>query len=850
MFIRKLLLFLLTASVGFGANAYDLDVRQRDVTNTSWRQVTLPGSTNVTSLATMRTFLGLEIGLDVAPLSAPLFDTSLGIGSAILEEAELEILDGALATTDEVNFLQGAISNIQTQIDSKVGATGAIITDPSFILTASPMAGLAIDVTKAWNTKTITAPVTFTLSATPTVGQTFGLLVTNNDTSDHAVTLPVGPVWYSEDFNGPRTTYIVPANGRRKVFVRYDGSQYNIWGDRVDFYTDIPQLLTPNDSTLDSIAYHESGTNEVKRIPIDDLLALGIPGGGNVTKVGTPIDNQIGVWTGNGTIEGDTAFVFDTTDNSFAVGTPGKFKFGAVEVFDDNSGTLTLQNVDVIDATTKATLEASLSFPATFDSTAVDSTTWSDNLNATNVWTFDVSGTDTTLTFGSNNWIFGVGSIDLGADGMRFTHSNGKLTLFGLGSGGNEDLTLDLNTANNKALITSSTSLNEIEFTGINLLVPDAAYNASSWNGSFEVPTQNAIRDKIETMGSVNDPGGNGIMVRTALDTTINRSLASGDSRLDITNDDGTGGNPTVTVHMFGAPDTDAAFGSDEAAWSTVGIMFEGPTSNTLEVFLRADEPTVGDGQWFLQDLAGASDRVVGRDTTDILSNKTMVAPVLGTPTSGVLTNATGLPISTGVAGLGTGVATFLATPSTANLAAAVTGETGSGAVVFGTSPSFTTGVSTGSTTFAVFNTTATTVNVFGGASTAINMGHASGTNTVLGTTKTQLFMTTKSQTGTYTVGTTDVREPWGGVVYATNAGVITLPLATAGMSVTVIADAAVVVTVDGNSASTVMRLNGVNLTAGFAVKSAAAIGELAVFTYHSANTWYVTTATFITNGS
>lgn len=64
---------------------------------------------------------------------------------------------------------------------------------------------------------------------------------------------------------------------------------------------------------------------------------------------------------------------------------------------------------------------------------------------------------------------------------------------------------------------------------------------------------------------------------------------------------------------------------------------------------------------------------------------------VLGTPSSGTLTNATGLPISTGVSGLGTGVATFLATPSSANLAAAVTGETGSGALVFATSPTLVT---------------------------------------------------------------------------------------------------------------------------------------------------------------
>lgn len=63
----------------------------------------------------------------------------------------------------------------------------------------------------------------------------------------------------------------------------------------------------------------------------------------------------------------------------------------------------------------------------------------------------------------------------------------------------------------------------------------------------------------------------------------------------------------------------------------------------------------------------------------------------LGTPSSGTLTNATGLPVSTGISGLGTGVATFLATPSSANLASAVTGETGSGALVFATSPTLVT---------------------------------------------------------------------------------------------------------------------------------------------------------------
>lgn len=43
------------------------------------------------------------------------------------------------------------------------------------------------------------------------------------------------------------------------------------------------------------------------------------------------------------------------------------------------------------------------------------------------------------------------------------------------------------------------------------------------------------------------------------------------------------------------------------------------------------------------------------------LNSPTLVTPNLGTPSAAVLTNATGLPISTGVSGLGTGVATALA---------------------------------------------------------------------------------------------------------------------------------------------------------------------------------------------
>ena len=73
-----------------------------------------------------------------------------------------------------------------------------------------------------------------------------------------------------------------------------------------------------------------------------------------------------------------------------------------------------------------------------------------------------------------------------------------------------------------------------------------------------------------------------------------------------------------------------------------------------------------------------------------------VIAPIVGSANQALRVNSGGtalefgtVPIGT-ISGLGTGVATFLAAPSSANLATAVTGETGSGALVFGTTPSLT----------------------------------------------------------------------------------------------------------------------------------------------------------------
>jgi hypothetical protein len=101
----------------------------------------------------------------------------------------------------------------------------------------------------------------------------------------------------------------------------------------------------------------------------------------------------------------------------------------------------------------------------------------------------------------------------------------------------------------------------------------------------------------------------------------------------------------------------------------------------------------------------------------------------------------------------------FAATTS-AELAGVISDETGSGNLVFSTSPSFSTSVVTDSATISVFNTTATTVNAFG-AATTLNLGYdstaASTMNINTGATGTGVTKTINLGTGGAVGSTTNV---------------------------------------------------------------------------------------------
>lgn len=115
--------------------------------------------------------------------------------------------------------------------------------------------------------------------------------------------------------------------------------------------------------------------------------------------------------------------------------------------------------------------------------------------------------------------------------------------------------------------------------------------------------------------------------------------------------------------------------------------------ANTALSLISNATSGTGASVWTVKRYVPAASDITGSGSLVRATSPTFTTPVLGTPASGTLTNCTGLPVSTGISGLGSNVATFLATPSSANLASAITDETGSGALVFATSPSFTTPV-------------------------------------------------------------------------------------------------------------------------------------------------------------
>lgn len=146
-------------------------------------------------------------------------------------------------------------------------------------------------------------------------------------------------------------------------------------------------------------------------------------------------------------------------------------------------------------------------------------------------------------------------------------------------------------------------------------------------------------------------------------------------------------------------------------------------TASSTNTFTNKTYDTAGTGNAFSINGTAVT-AVTGTGAVVLVTSATLISPALGTPTALVGTNITGtasgltagnVTTNANLTGAITSVgnATSLGSFSSASLAAAVTGETGTGALVFGTSPDFTTGLTLGGVAIPTISSTNTFTNKF-----------------------------------------------------------------------------------------------------------------------------------------
>ena len=341
---------------------------------------------------------------------------------------------------------------------------------------------------------------------------------------------------------------------------------------------------------------------------------------------------QVGQWNRTnlkdytGTLVGTqtTQNVFNataTTVNAFGASTA--LTIGAT------TGTATLRNATVA-ITNAATVGSTLAVTGATTLTGALAANGGITVDTSN---FTVDGTTGAVSTASTLSVTGastlLSTLDLGhaSDTTIARSAAGVVTIEGV-----EIVTL----SRSQTLTNKTLTLPTIGGTG-------AAFSGST-SGTTTVVATAAAGTTTLTLPAATDT----LVGKATTDTLTNKTLTS----------------PTLTTPVLGTP-------SSGTLTNCTGLPVSGITASTSTALGvgsielgHASDTTIARSSAGVVTIEGVT--IATASNTLTLTNKTLTSPtlttpVLGTPSSGTLTSCTGLPISTGVSGLGTGVATALA---------------------------------------------------------------------------------------------------------------------------------------------------------------------------------------------
>lgn len=456
----------------------------------------------------------------------------------------------------------------------------------------------------------------------------------------------------STSTGGAGTLCLTSANGGVPVFGSCAGSASTDWGALANPTTNMAINVGTHTSII--TAAGNTGTNAV----LDILDTTGNTGTGSILEVhsvGTSAAKPFTA-TAKGTANG---IQVDNTGALAAIGT-GAIAANTVTGFSPASGkALTLSN----SFTTTATDASTIAFGAGGTVAYV-----ANNLSVFAATTSaQLAGVVSDET-GSGLLVFGTSPTIVTPTIASFTNATHGHT--NAAGGGQLNITTASNatgTPSSSTFLRGDNSWATVTGTGTVTVVSSGTLTSAALvtGGGSQTLQTPAATATMDSSGNISTPG--------TLSSGVGSGVAGGYQMLQ-----GTATTPAANSIVLQAP---------TSVTTAYSIAF--PSATGTGFFLNTDTSNVG----ALTFVGFTGTGNVARATSP-----TFVTPALGTPASGIATNITGLPVATGISGLGTGVATALGTS-----------VSGSGAICLAVASACASG--SGATGTSVTNTTPVTAN-------------------------------------------------------------------------------------------------------------------------------------------